>query len=55
MNELLLARERAAFSIKRGAALERGILNGYCDNGSIVQDELEAVLRGKMEENNPDD
>lgn len=52
---LIRAREHAAYEIPRGAAFERGILNGYCDGGSIVQGHLDDILREKMEENIPDD
>jgi len=51
---LIHARELAAYKIPRGKALETGILNGYCDGGSLVQDELEGALRAP-EENIPDD
>jgi hypothetical protein len=53
------ARELSCQHVLRGPALERGILNGYCDEGHIVTDFLneaeQSLLRDQMEENIPDD
>lgn len=56
--ELYRAREIACRVILRGGALERGIMSGHCDNGSLVQDHLEEAkldLLRTPEENIPDD
>ena len=55
---LMRARELAAYEIPRGLAFETGILNGYCDEGSLVKDKIDEakldILKHTVE-NNPDD
>lgn len=56
--ELYRAREIACRVILRGGALERGIMSGHCDNGTLVQDHIEEAkldLLRTREENIPDD
>lgn len=52
------ARELSCAAVYRGPALERGIMNGYCDEGTLVTDymnEAEQSLLRDRRENIPDD
>lgn len=56
--ELIRARELACAAKLRGGALERGIMTGHCDNGTLVQDYVEEAkldLLRTPEEYCPDD
>lgn len=55
---LIRAREIACNEIKPGPAFERGIMGGYCDGGTIIEDRIDAAkldLLRTPEENIPDD
>lgn len=56
--EIIRARELSCQAVLRGGALERGIMTGHCDEGTIVKDYVEAAkmdLLRTREEYNPDD